>query len=107
MTLRSHLCVLTGAVLLASCGSETPSEESASEADRNAQGEVQGGTISDAMIPLDRLRSQSPPLREAPARADTGRAGTNEAASEEETPEVAEEAPAAPAAEPADAPAED
>ena len=26
-----------------------------------------GGTISDAMIPLDRLRSQSPPVREAPS----------------------------------------
>ena len=30
-------------------------------------GEVLGGTISDAMIPIDRLRSQSPAVRPAPA----------------------------------------
>ena len=31
---------------------------------RTAEGEVRGGTISDAMLPLDSLESQSPPYRE-------------------------------------------
>ena len=41
----------------------------ADEADRAAKGEVLGGTISDDMIPLDRLRSQSPPVADGPAAA--------------------------------------
>ena len=32
---------------------------------RTAEGEVLGGTISDEMLPLDTVRSQSPPLVEA------------------------------------------
>ena len=34
-----------------------------------------GGTISDDMIPLDRLRSQSPPVADAPAVAQGAGAG--------------------------------
>lgn len=33
---------------------------------KTAAGEVLGGSISDAMLPLDTVQSQSPPLREAP-----------------------------------------
>ena len=36
---------------------------------RDAEGEVLGGTISDAMIPLESVKSQSPTLRVAPAEA--------------------------------------
>lgn len=30
--------------------------------DQSAKGDVLGGTITDAMLPMDRLQSQSPPL---------------------------------------------
>lgn len=50
------------AMSLSACGDE---EVSRQEDDaRTAAGDVRGGTISDAMLPLDRLESQSPPLRE-------------------------------------------
>ena len=55
----------THASELTACSNETPAEETEQEADRDAKGDVIGGTISDDMIPLDRLRSQSPPVRAA------------------------------------------
>ena len=56
MIFRPLKILLPGAALLAACGGETPSEETPVEEGRDAQGEVVGGTISDAMIPIDRLR---------------------------------------------------
>lgn len=51
-------------VVLAACGDDpAPSEQE--DAARDARGEVLGGTISDDMLPLDTVRSQSPPLVEA------------------------------------------
>ena len=64
MILRSAFLLACGAALLTACSNETPAEETEQEADRDAKGDVIGGTISDDMIPLDRLRSQSPPVRE-------------------------------------------
>lgn len=65
MTLRPAFLLAWGAALLSACGNETPAEETQQEADRDAKGDVIGGTIGDDMIPLDRLRSQSPPVRAA------------------------------------------
>ncbi|MEX0342931.1 MAG: hypothetical protein AB3N06_10110 [Erythrobacter sp.] len=65
--LRPTVVLAAGAALLAACGGDTPAEESAVEAERGAKGDVVGGTISDDMLPLDRLRSRSPALREEPA----------------------------------------
>ena len=48
-------------LLLGACKDEVPAE-SPEDARRKAEGEVLGGTISDDMLPLDRLQSQSPPL---------------------------------------------
>ena len=46
--------------VLGACGGDA-----ASEAERKtAAGEVLGGSISDEMLPLDTVTSQSPPLRE-------------------------------------------
>ena len=59
--------LVAGPFALSACQDEAPLEENADEADRAAKGEVLGGTISDDMIPLDRLRSQSPPVADAPA----------------------------------------
>ncbi len=48
-------------VSLTACGENAP--ERADDA-REAEGEVLGGSISDDMLPLDQLQSQSPPIRE-------------------------------------------
>lgn len=48
-------------------------EPEAAPAGQRAEGEVLGGSISDEMIPLEQLRSQSPPLRMVP---DEGGAAT-------------------------------
>ena len=54
---------ITLLLLCAACKDEVP-VEAQDDARRTAEGEVLGGSISDEMIPLDRLRSQSPPLNE-------------------------------------------
>ena len=89
---------------LAACDSSDPEQASATGA--RAEGEVLGGTISDEMIPLDQLRSQSPPLRTAPTGPATGATDASTSASEadetaeapeaEEAPEPAEDEPAEP-----------
>ena len=53
---------------MTACGDDA-AEAPAEGDERGARGEVLGGTISDDMIPLDRLRSQSPPVADAPAVA--------------------------------------
>ena len=57
--------LVLGAMVLISCG-DAPSETRDNSGQREAEGEVLGGTISDEMIPLERLRSQSRSLRAAP-----------------------------------------
>jgi len=47
-------------LLLAACGGDAGGEGER----KTAAGEVLGGTISDDMLPLDTVTSQSPPLRE-------------------------------------------
>lgn len=76
--------------------------EDAAPATKRAEGEVLGGTISDDMIALDRLRSQSPPLRVAPTE------GGDAAASGEETGDegAGVATPSEPSAGPEAAPAE-
>ena len=86
MRFRSLVLLVAGPLALSACQDEAPLEENADEADRAAKGEVLGGTISDDMIPLDRLRSQSPPVADAPA-ASQGAGGADQATS---APAVAE-----------------
>lgn len=99
-----RLTILALALLAAACNEETapPSEQGSA-----AAGEVLGGEISDAMIPLGQLESQAP-LAPPPARS--------AAELDAEQPEItqaegiegsgqsteAEAAPAAPAPEPAE-----
>lgn len=59
------LAIFPALVALAACGEE-PTEAPADDR-RGAEGEVLGGTISDAMLPLPTVRSQSPPLESSPA----------------------------------------
>ena len=94
--------ILALALLTAAC-----TEEAAAPVEQggNAAGEVLGGEISDAMIPLEQLESQAPlAARPAPSAADVD-AGQPEVAGDDvgnqggEASEGAEAAPAAPAPE--------
>lgn len=63
--------IAVSTVALAGCG-EDQVDRNGDDA-RTASGEVRGGTISDAMLPLDTVQSQSPPLRsETPDARDNG-----------------------------------
>lgn len=94
---RAALLLL--ACLAAGC---TPETDAPAERGGAAAGEVLGGSISDAMIPLDQLESEAPPAPpEAPKTADidseqpevTPMPGINDPA----PADGAESAPAAPA----------
>ena len=84
MTDKRLLLALPALALLAACGGEkTPSNDS-----RSASGEVLEGTISDEMVPVDRVRSE-PPLEDPAAfakvrNAADGAAGADEAAGGED-----------------------
>ena len=67
------------ALLLVACGGEKTNE---AEDVRQAGGEVLEGSISDAMIPLDQLRSQGEMLRNAPSGNEPAAAETPAADSE-------------------------
>ena len=90
MMFRPIISLGLGASLLAACGSDAPPAETEAEQDRAAKGEVVGGTISDDMIPLDRLRSQSPPMAEASAASHSSGAEPAAEPTEAEAPEAAE-----------------
>ena len=90
MMIRSALLLVAATAILSGCGDDAPPAETEVEAERNAKGEVIGGTISDAMIPLDRLRTQSSPEREAPSQPSAA-GPASEAPSEPE--EASEPAP--------------
>ena len=64
------IALVLGAVLLAGCSGD-PAENRDNAGELAAEGEVLGGSISDAMIPLESLRSQSPTLRAEPAVEDS------------------------------------
>lgn len=105
--IRPALAASMLAVLLASCG-EKPRDTKA----QAAGGEVLPGTVSDAMIDLDRSRAEAPLVAPAPAPARGGgarAADTAETASgaADERPAPAETAAPAPAATRSERPAAD
>jgi hypothetical protein len=57
----ARLSTIAILLLLTACGGQ---EDTGPER-KTAAGEVLGGSISDAMLPLDTVQSQSPPLRES------------------------------------------
>lgn len=63
MTVKRLLLALPALALLAACGGNAPADDG-----RAASGEVLEGTISDAMLPTDRVRSE-PPLEDPEAFA--------------------------------------
>jgi hypothetical protein len=78
LTDKRLFLALAPAVLLAACG-DSPLEE---DDGRAATGEVLEGTISDAMLPVDRVRSQAP-LAEPEARRTGGAEGEGDDADAE------------------------
>lgn len=60
--MKRVLIYTTACLALAGCG-ENSAPDTTQDDDATARGEVLGGTISDDMLPLDTLRSQSPPLQ--------------------------------------------
>ena len=76
MRLRSLIALALPAVLLAGCG-DGPAEDD----DRTASGEVLEGTASDAMIPLEQVRSQ-PPLARDRATAEAAAEGAEDPGAE-------------------------
>ncbi|MEE4201486.1 hypothetical protein [Erythrobacter sp.] len=63
--------LLIAVTALASCEDEADDAVDTSETGGRAAGEVSGGTISDAMIPLDQLTSTSPPASDPPEDGET------------------------------------
>ena len=87
MTAKRLLIALSPLVLLAACDKSAPADDS-----RSASGEVLEGTVSDAMLPLDTVKSE-PPFENPKAAqaaqeaaAESAETGT-EGAAESETPE--------------------
>ncbi|MFV0643017.1 MAG: hypothetical protein ACK5NN_00725 [Sphingomonadaceae bacterium] len=59
----SRLFPFCGLMFLAACNNTGNDAENKTADGSSAQGEVLGGTISDSMLPLDQLKSQSPPAK--------------------------------------------
>ena len=97
MTDKRFLALLAPLALLAACN-DAPKDDG-----RAASGEVLEGTVSDAMLPIDRVQSE-PPLEdpEAFAKVQEKAAASEDKGEQEKAPEAEEAAVAEPAPEPAD-----
>lgn len=93
--MRFHplLLLATASIALASCADEAEPEQVGDDA-RKAKGEVLGGSISDSMLPLDTVTSQSPPLREETNEDDATDGGEDADTDDAAPAESAEPAPA-------------
>jgi len=67
--------------MLAACGGDAEAPNNTSD-NSQAEGEVLGGSVSDAMLPLDQLQSQSPSIEPTP----TAPSPTDDDSSEQATP---------------------
>lgn len=95
-----RLAAIAGlAVLLSACGDKTKAPEQ-QPTGKAAEGDVLGGTISDDMIPLDELKSQSAPVKRSELPASEGGApeATDSASPEADSTDAAPDASAEPAA---------
>lgn len=101
MTSRHRMLVLL--LPLAALTACEQAAEKAAPASKRAEGEVLGGSISDDMIPLEQLKSQSPPMRVVPGEIGGAAGGASEAGPQDEAAAPVEAAPAEPASAPASA----
>jgi hypothetical protein len=101
----NRIAPLAAALALFAAGCEQQAAEAPVQQGGEAAGEVLGGTISDAMIPLEQLSSEAPLLpRASAAPGAPGGAAADDAGNTSEgepASEGAGAAPAAPAPEPA------
>ncbi len=67
--------ILSALLVLAACGSDP---EPAAQGDGTVSGAVLEGSISDEMLPIDSVQSQSPPIEKAPASSDSAESSTAE-----------------------------
>lgn len=89
-----NLAILPALLAAAACGGQAPER---GEDAREAEGEVLGGTISDEMLPLDQLQSQSPVLRQKPVgEGDDAAAAEGDEATDEADGGAPPDAPAEP-----------
>jgi hypothetical protein len=96
VTAKRLLIALSPLLLLAACGKEAPVDDS-----RSASGEVLEGTVSDAMLPLDTVKSEPPFEDPVAARKVQEAAADAPAAADATEGDVPEGEPTeAPAAEP-------
>lgn len=80
MSTRLSIIIAALLTLVACSGGNVPREEGGAG---EAEGEVLGGSISDEMLPLDSLKSQSPPLKVSPtSTSDSETADESEEAAE-------------------------
>jgi hypothetical protein len=87
---------------LAACGGNDTPDGGDGDEQRNARGEVLGGSITDDMLPLDTVTSQSPPQADEQARpsdADAEQSADTPPAQSEADAEEPEPEPEAAAAE--------
>lgn len=88
-----QLAVIVPVILaLTACGSDPVPEP---DGDGAVSGEVLEGTISDAMLPLDTVQSQSPALEKVPSEdgdSDAATADEDDAEESEPAPEAEETA---------------
>jgi hypothetical protein len=104
MTLKPALLALPFLALLAACGDKDSAGASAER--QTAAGEILPGTISDEMLPLDSVKSQSPPMKDSSSDKGGTKAGGDSTATEEAEAEAEAEGDAAdaPAAAPSSSP---
>ena len=106
MTLKPALLALPFLALLAACGDKDSAGASAER--QTAAGEILPGTISDEMLPLDSVKSQSPPMKDSSSDKGGTKAGGDSTATEEAEAEAEAEAEGdaadAPAAAPSSSP---
>ncbi|QIQ86984.1 hypothetical protein [Erythrobacter sp.] len=97
-----------GALLLLSACEEEAEAPRETAQGGEAAGEVLGGTISDDMLPLERLRSQSPPMERETSPGDRAEGGDEGDAVEADGAQEGDETPApapVPAPQPSPSPA--
>lgn len=97
--MKLRLALIASTLSLAACNSGEPAAEGER---KTAAGEVLGGTISDDMLPLDTVTSQSPPMGGSTESGSDGEAEANDPANA--PPRDSDEGPGDPPV--AEAPAE-
>ena len=97
MSDKRLIMALAPLALLAACNEDAPVDDG-----RSASGEVLEGTISDAMLPLDRVQSE-PPLEDPDAFAEAQSEAAADAPAGDAAGETEGEAPAVEDGEPSEA----